>query len=89
MSIDLSWHVAGKLSIKAMFPENGGSMLLADGDDVELRLYLSTEQWWTFYCTLPKHAEFRVHVAGDAPSIRDHGKAHLFLCELADKKEAA
>lgn len=52
MGIDANWHVADRLSIAAIVPDNGGCVILTDGSKAMLTLFLGA-QWISLYRALP------------------------------------
>lgn len=52
MGINANWHVADRLSIAALVPDNGGCIILTDGSKAILTLFLGA-QWISLYRALP------------------------------------
>jgi len=91
MGIDMHWHIEGKLMIYSMYPENGGSLTLCDDTNAQIDLFTRHREWWSLYCVLPKHPDFKVYRHGHDTAIRDRNEANDFLLSLLPKfkKEAA
>ena len=81
MDISMNIHTQStNLEIISEYPSNGHSLTLSNGT-IELTLYLSLEQWWTFR-RLPRAENYRFASDGGRGHVRDLAEADRLAAEF-------